>query len=229
MTLSPLMVEAADDFDRLCAALGTSSLSRKEFVDVICRCDLLESTKDDKNIDDDSGKELFDQLLAMCREAEVISTKMAMPVSFSLPSKALQAAEIDGDALRCLYSCHPTYTTCWNPMDTALALTDYIKDLFERSISNDNAATPLETATQATCSETSLIASGTAKKAPASDQHFGSKRALLDRSSSMRFLRGLSDLDDEEKKMDNSGHSCFTVTSLQSSDDELEAAVDELM
>lgn len=124
MDCSTLALEAADDFDRLCSVLGTFSLNREQFVEILRGLDLPK--------DESTYAELFDQLCVMCKEAEAICFQGRSTFS---PSKALQVDQLDSDAIRCLYANHPSYTTCGNPMKTSHALTDYIKGIFEISMS----------------------------------------------------------------------------------------------
>ena len=109
--LSTHAEEAAVDLDRLVGVLGTAGLGRQDFTDLLM--DVLPPT-------DAVAGRLFDELIQMCKEAEVIyqDAECALP-----PSPALERGELDGSALRLLYAYHPSYTTCRNPMDTALALT----------------------------------------------------------------------------------------------------------
>ena len=115
--LSTHAEEAAVDLDRLVGVLGTAGLGRQDFTDLLM--DVLPPT-------DAVAGRLFDELIQMCKEAEVIyhftaddhDAEDALP-----PSPALEKGELDGSALRLLYAYHPSYTTCRNPMDTALALT----------------------------------------------------------------------------------------------------------
>ena len=197
MRLLPLASEAADDFDRLCSVLGTSSLSREQFVDVLHGCGLSE--------DESDCADLFDRLFFMCKEAEAIS----MEKDSFLPSKNLQDGHLDSDALRCLYSSHPSYTTCGNPMNTSLALTDYIKDVFEMSMSSKNPKLLLG------------MSSGTLPTA----------RSSLDRSELAAFLQNLSnsnsssslsndDSSNEEKKSEEDfSESSFYEQIIENMDD----------
>ena len=76
----------------------------------------------------------------MCREAESIALDgdakrdktTTTAITTTMTSTALQSNEIDGDALRRLYGYHPAHTTCHNVMDTALRLTDHIKDMLQK-------------------------------------------------------------------------------------------------
>ena len=118
-TLSTHAEEAAVDLDRLVGALGTAGLGRQDFTDL-----LMNALPPN---DDDVAGRLFDELIQMCKEAEVIRCSTAddrdAECAALPPSPALERGEIDGSALRLLYAYHPSYTTCRNPMDTALALT----------------------------------------------------------------------------------------------------------
>ena len=195
MALTHLASEAADDFDRICSVLGTPSLSRELFGMVLNGCDLLESTSD--------SDELFDRLLGMCVEAERIAAKAssAKALQFS-PSKTLEAGQLDGKALRYLYAYHPTYVACDNPMDTALALTGYLKDLFDSSISKD--AKSLAEETQGTESQISFDSSS---EKSGSDAPESERRPSINRTGLVELLGRLS----------------------EGSSIELESAADELM
>ena len=119
-TLSTRAEEAAVDLDRLVGALGTAGLGRRDFTDLLMNVLPL-------NGDAVAGR-LFDELIQMCKEAEVICCVTAddrddAECAALPPSPALERGELDGSALRLLYAYHPSYTTCRNPMDTALALT----------------------------------------------------------------------------------------------------------
>ena len=118
-TLSTRAEEAAVDLDRLVGALGTAGLGRRDFTDLLMNVLPL-------NGDAVAGR-LFDELIQMCKEAEVICCFTANDRDAECaalpPSPALERGELDGSALRLLYAYHPSYTTCRNPMDTALALT----------------------------------------------------------------------------------------------------------
>ena len=61
---------------------------------------------------------------------------------FSSKYQALQDDRLDAVALRNLYSYHPSYTTCEDPIDTAHALTDHVKYLFDLSIRETAKAGP---------------------------------------------------------------------------------------
>ena len=121
--LSTRAEEAAVDLDRLVGVLGTAGLGRQDFTDLLMN--VIPPTNDETDADAVAGR-LFDELIQMCKEAEVIyhftaddhDAEDALP-----PSPALEKGELDGSALRLLYAYHPSYTTCRNPMDTALALT----------------------------------------------------------------------------------------------------------
>ena len=119
-TLSTRAEEAAVDLDRLVGALGTAGLGRQDFTDLLMNVLPLN--------DDAVAGRLFDELIQMCKEAEVICCFTAddrddAECAALPPSPALERDELDGSALRLLYAYHPSYTTCRNPMDTALALT----------------------------------------------------------------------------------------------------------
>ena len=95
--LSPIFEEAAVDLERFCALLGTSSLSRDQFSDII---DALPSSSSS------SSDGLFDRLLQMCRDAESIALdsdakrdkKTTTSIATTVKSAALQSNEIDGEA-----------------------------------------------------------------------------------------------------------------------------------
>lgn len=123
-TLSTRAEEAAVDLDRLVGALGTAGLGRQDFTDLLLN---VLPSDDEADADAVAGR-LFDELVQMCKEAEVICCSTAddhddAECAALLPSPALERGELDGSALRLLYAYHPSYTTCRNPMDTALALT----------------------------------------------------------------------------------------------------------
>ena len=122
-TLSTRAEEAAVDLDRLVGALGTAGLGRQDFTDLLMN---VLPPDDEADADAVAGR-LFDELIQMCKEAEVICCFTADDRDAecaALPhSPALERGELDGSALRLLYAYHPSYTTCRNPMDTALALT----------------------------------------------------------------------------------------------------------
>ena len=123
-TLSTRAEEAAVDLDRLVGALGTTGLGRQDFTDLLMN---VLSPNDEADADAVAGR-LFDELIQMCKEAEVICCFTAddrddAECAALPPSPALERGELDGSALRLLYAYHPSYTTCRNPMDTALALT----------------------------------------------------------------------------------------------------------
>ena len=122
-TLSTRAEEAAVDLDRLVGALGTAGLGRQDFTDLLMN---VLPPNDEADADAVAGR-LFDELIQMCKEAEVIRCFAADDQDAECaalpPSPALERGEIDGSALRLLYAYHPSYTTCRNPMDTALALT----------------------------------------------------------------------------------------------------------
>ena len=123
-TLSTRAEEAAVDLDRLVGALGTAGLGRQDFTDLLMN---VLSSNDEADADAVAGR-LFDELIQMCKEAEVICCFTAddrddAECAALPPSPALERGELDGSALRLLYAYHPSYTTCRNPMDTALALT----------------------------------------------------------------------------------------------------------
>ena len=133
MNQSMLTTEAVADFDRLCSLLGISSMSQKQFIDVLHDYGILLS---DNSKNDSLGIELFKGLVIMCREAEAIARKessLTSELSFS-PSKFLQDNQIDTNALKNLYEYHPAYTTCCNPMNSSLALTEYVKEIFQNSL-----------------------------------------------------------------------------------------------
>ena len=122
MTIQPVPLtradDAANDLDRLIGALGTTGFGRQDFIDM-----LMSILPDDKA---SKAGELFDELIEMCKEAESIRANAELPAQgdvSSSPSLALGKDELDGNALLCLYAYHPSYTTCQDPMDTALALT----------------------------------------------------------------------------------------------------------
>ena len=122
MTVQPVpltrAVDAANDLDRLIGALGTTGFGRQDFIDLLMS--ILPNDKADK-----AGK-LFDELIEMCKEAESIRANtehLAQGDMSSSSSLALEKDELDGNALLCLYAYHPSYKTCQDPMDTALALT----------------------------------------------------------------------------------------------------------
>ena len=129
-TLSTRAEEAAVDLDRLVGALGTAGLGRQDFTDLLLNV-LPPDDEADADADADADAvagRLFDELVQMCKEAEVICCSTAddhddAECAALLPSPALERGELDGSALRLLYAYHPSYTTCRNPMDTALALT----------------------------------------------------------------------------------------------------------
>ena len=123
-TLSTRAEEAAADLDRLVGALGTAGLGRQDFTDLLMN---VLPPDDEADADAVAGR-LFDELIQMCKEAEVICCFTAddrddAECAALPPSPALERNELDGSALRLLYAYHPSYTTCRNPMDTALALT----------------------------------------------------------------------------------------------------------
>ena len=122
-TLSTRAEEAAADLDRLVGALGTAGLCRQDFADLLMN---VLPPNDEADADAVAGR-LFDELIQMCKEAEVICCFTAddrdAECAALPPSPALERGELDGSALRLLYAYHPSYTTCRNPMDTALALT----------------------------------------------------------------------------------------------------------
>ena len=123
-TLSTRAEEAAVDLDRLVGALGTAGLGRQDFADLLMN---VLPPDDEADADAVAGR-LFDELIQMCKEAEVICCFTAddrddAECAALPPSPALERGELDGSALRLLYAYHPSYTTCRNPMDTALALT----------------------------------------------------------------------------------------------------------
>ena len=125
-TLSTRAEEAAVDLDRLVGALGTAGLGRQDFTDLLLNA-LPSDDEADADADAVAGR-LFDELIQMCKEAEVICCVTAddrddAECAALPPSPALERGELDGSALRLLYAYHPSYTTCRNPMDTALALT----------------------------------------------------------------------------------------------------------
>lgn len=120
--------ESTDDFDRLCSALETSSLSKEQFIEATSGFDFGKNNVVSSN--------LFDSLIEMCREAETVAIKSLHPSSsklISLPSKVLQENKLDTSSLLCLYDFHPSYNTCSHPMDTASALIGFVKILFENS------------------------------------------------------------------------------------------------
>jgi len=132
--LSPSAEEAASDLDRLLSLLGKSSLGEDDFADILSSMGL---PLNKVNVLEGSLKrnELFKRLHFMCQEAETIAfAQQGSYVANMASSPALQVGEIDGNALRVLYAFHPAYITCRNPMDTALALTDFIKELFQDSV-----------------------------------------------------------------------------------------------
>ena len=192
--LTSLADEAAADFDRLCSALGSSSLSRVQFIDVLRGCDLL-PTKPTSDIsmrarreNTTEGHKLFDCLFDMCVEAEAIAAQQTSSSpsntknsSRFVPSKALEVGNIDGDALRCLYANHPTYVKCRNPMDTALALTNYIKDLFESSIvpNDSNDAIIVQNRTRTWC-ETRFVTSSEKTSVASGSENFESKEQSVE-------------------------------------------------
>ena len=195
--LSPLALEAVEEFERLCISVQSVALSRKQFSDFLQACGLL-CSKCDRDLD---ANGLFDQLISMCRVAEEFAIKANS--GKLCKSKALQDGHLDGKALRCLYAYHPSYNTCRNPMDTSLALTDYVKEIFESSIAEDD------------CKALSL----------SSDSNH------MVRSSSKVMLRRLDDSSSQHEKVTigenlNSG---LTVNTDSCSDFELESAVHELM
>ena len=109
--------EAANDLDRIIGAIGTTSFGRQDFIDLLMS--ILPIDKADK------ADKLFDELIEMCKEAESIRANAELPAQGDMPplSLALEKDELDGNALLCLYAYHPSYKTCQDPMDTALALT----------------------------------------------------------------------------------------------------------
>ena len=108
--------EAANDLDRLIGALGTTSLNRQDFIGLLMS--ILPNYKANK------ACKLFDELIDMCKEAESIRVNAGLaPGDKSSSSLALEKDELDGNVLLCFYAYHPSYKTCQDPMDTALALT----------------------------------------------------------------------------------------------------------
>ena len=195
--LSPLALEAVEEFERLCVSFEAPALSREQFSDFLQACGLLPS-KCERDLD---ANGLFDQLISMCRDAEEFAIKANSGKLCKL--KALQDGHLDGNALRCLYAYHPSYNTCRNPMDTSLALTDYVKEIFESSIAKDD------------CKALSL----------------NSDSNHMVRSSSKVMLRRLADSSSQHEKImiGENLSSGLTVNSDSCSDFELESAVDELM
>ena len=133
-TLSRLGDEAASDMDRILSVLNLSSLNKENFVKLL---DGTISSHDNKHV-----AEIFDRLVQMCLEAELIASSTTTTLSNKVEScdeeyarktrsTALQLRELDGNALRCLYTFHPSYTKCSHPMDTALEVTNWFKDHFK--------------------------------------------------------------------------------------------------
>ena len=101
-TLSTRAEEAAIDLDRLVGALGTAGLGRQDFTDLLMN---VLPPNDEADADADAGR-LFDELIQMCKEAEVIRCFTAgdhdAECAALPPSQALERGEIDGSALRLL-------------------------------------------------------------------------------------------------------------------------------
>lgn len=125
-----LSEEAAKDLDRLLQLTGEPSLDQVGFQSLLKGIGII-GLKDEDEANKKKGQLMFDRLVHMCREAEEIASAKS---SNFMPSEGLKAGCIDGSTLRRLYAYHPSYTTCVNSMDTALALTDLIKDHFEEAV-----------------------------------------------------------------------------------------------
>ena len=126
---------------------------------------------------------------------------MQAKTSFS-PSKALQAGQLDSDAIRCLYANHPSYTTCGNPMTTSIALTDYIKGVFEKSMRSESLSLDPSTK-QPSLDRSELIAFlRNLSNSSLHDDSFNEEEKGDDDVSEASFEQAIGDIDDNNQRFD---------------------------